>query len=277
MQCKKSVSDECLVESYSRLGNVWRVAEEVGLAGATVHRRLQKIGAQKPMRVFTQQEEEILANEYLEYRSSGKLDELAVRLGRTKQFLCRQAKRLGLTSPKGPKVYGRVWKGLDEETARAWWEKFKSSHLPLGRWCEENGIYDLGFAKSMQEHFVDEWEHVLEAKNTSDTSYRTGRKVEYAVRADLISRGYPIVMRSSQSKGPADLVAIKTGSIMLIQCKKSLAMSPCEWNILLSLATSIDAIPVMAGQPDGKQIVYYKLTGRKTGGKSRQPMCEFSP
>lgn len=277
MPRKKLVSDECLVESYSRLGNVWKVAEEVGVPGQTVHRRLQKLGASKSMRVFTQQEEEILTNEYLQYRSSGRLDELATRLGRTKQFLCRQARRLGLTSSEGPRVYGRVWKGLNEGTARAWWEKFKTSHLTVGRWCEEQGVDDLGFSRSMQEHFPDEWEHVLEAKNTADTPYRTGRKVEYAVRFDLISRGYPIVMRAAQSKGPADLIAIKTGTIMLIQCKKALAMPTGEWNVLLSLAMSIAAVPVMAGQPDGKRIVYYKLTGRKTGGKSRQPMCEFSP
>jgi len=277
MQCKKPVSNERLLESYARLGNVWRVAEEVGIAGQTVHRRLQKLGAQKAMRVFTQQEEEILNNEYLQYRAAGQLEALAARLGRTKQFICRQARRLGLTSCNAPKIYSRVWKGLDEETARAWWEKFKTSHLPLGRWCEENGIDDLGFSRSMQEHFPDEWEHVLEVKSTADTPYRTGRKVEYAVRFDLISRGYPIVMRSAQSKGPADLVAIKTGAILLVQCKKELAFPTREWNVLLSLATSIAAIPVLAGQPSGKQIVYYKLTGRKTGGKSRQPMCEFSP
>ena len=277
MPVKRKVSDEILFEAYSRLKSVKKVGEEVGMCGQSVHQRLCKIGANTPLRIFTPAEENILKAKYSEYRDAGKLDVLAKQMGRTKHFICRQARKLGMTSQGGPKLYGRVWMGIDELTARKWWRQFKASPLTMRKWCEEVGIDDLGFSRSMQEHFPDEWEHVIEAKVTANTFYRSGRKVEYAVRNDLIARKYPIVMRATLSRGPADVIAIKPGVVLLIQCKRGLSMGVGEWNRLFDLAKSINATPIMAGQPNGTVIVYRKLTGKKMGNKAVQPMCDFIP
>ncbi len=55
------------------------------------------------------------------------------------------------------------------------------------------------------------------------SNYSRGRKLEYAVRDELISRGYILVVRSAGSKGPFDLVAISPSDIVLIQVKASSA------------------------------------------------------
>lgn len=93
----KKVSDDVIIESYNRLHNVWLVAKEVGLCGQTVHERTVKLGIQKPINIFTQDDDFFLKEHYNEYIYKGKLQELADKMNRTKQFICRQAKRLGLT------------------------------------------------------------------------------------------------------------------------------------------------------------------------------------
>jgi len=94
---KKLVSDEKIIESYNRLKNVWLVAKEVGLCGQTVHERTVRLGIQKPMNKFTEKDDAFLTDNYSKYIMKGKLQDLADEMGRTKQFICRQAKRLGLT------------------------------------------------------------------------------------------------------------------------------------------------------------------------------------
>lgn len=97
MPNKKKVSDEILIESYSRLNNIWEVAKEVGLSGQTIHQRLTKIGVQKKMNKFTEKDFEYLKENYSKYLLNGELKKLAEEMGRTTQFLCRKADKLGLT------------------------------------------------------------------------------------------------------------------------------------------------------------------------------------
>ena len=77
--------------------------------------------------------------------------------------------------------------------------------------------------------------------------YRRGRALEYAVKKHLEEQGY-FVVRSAGSKGPADLVALREGEILLIQCKKDGRLSKDEAYELLEAAR-------IAG---GKAILAYK-------------------
>jgi hypothetical protein len=93
----KKVSNEILIESYSRLNNVWEVGKEVGLCGQSVHERLTKLGVQKKMNKFTDKDFEYLKENYTKYLLNGEIKKLANEMGRTTQFLCRKADKLGLT------------------------------------------------------------------------------------------------------------------------------------------------------------------------------------
>lgn len=90
-------SESELIASYKKLNNVWKVAEVFGMSGQSVHGHLKRLGEMIPMNVFSDEDKEILIREYTAFRDKGLLVELAIRLGRTKQFICRQAKELGLT------------------------------------------------------------------------------------------------------------------------------------------------------------------------------------
>ena len=97
---KQEISSELqmkIVESYKRLSNVWKVGDELGIKGQYVHKLLTKLGVVHKMNYFTDNDKQILCELYPKYRQERKLDKLASIMGRTKQFICRQAKYLGLT------------------------------------------------------------------------------------------------------------------------------------------------------------------------------------
>ena len=101
----KKVADNILTEAYQRLQSVWKVGEEVGLCGQTVHERIKKLGIKTTHPKFTDKDKKVLLDKYIKYRDAGNIQKLANKLGRTKQFICRKAKELGLTDPAHLKPY----------------------------------------------------------------------------------------------------------------------------------------------------------------------------
>ena len=104
MAATKKVSDERILEAYRASGSVWSAGEAVGLCGQSVHERLVGLGAIKSVNRWTANDDAILIEKYQVKRDNGLLEELAKSLGRTKHFVCRKAKRLGLTNPQA-----RTW------------------------------------------------------------------------------------------------------------------------------------------------------------------------
>lgn len=270
-------TDRELVAAYKRTKSVHKAGKLLGMYGQTVHDRLRKLGVCFRNHRWTPREEQILLEQYTRYRDAGTLSDLAKKLGRTRQLLCRKARQLGLTHVQGPKLWNRVWKGLPQLEAIKIFERFKRSPLGVGQFCTKYGYDDLGFSRCMQSHFPDEWEHVMEVKCPRQTKYRLGRQVEYAVRDDLRQRAYPVVLRSPRSGGPVDLIALKTGRILLVQCKRSMNLGVAEWNKLFALAESVGAIAVLAGRPTGRGLAYAILCDTKDGSRRRQPMKQYNP
>ena len=87
---------------HKRTNSVWKTAKEFNLCGQYVHRRLKKFGIVKKINKFSDYEKDKLISVYsLGFkRGDGVLDKLSKELNRTKAFLCRQAKLLGLTNNK---------------------------------------------------------------------------------------------------------------------------------------------------------------------------------
>jgi Holliday junction resolvase len=105
------------------------------------------------------------------------------------------------------------------------------------------------------------------------SNYARGRDLEHRVRTHLREQGYE-VLRTAGSKSKVDLVAIKTGQLLFVQCKRSGALPPAEWNALWDLAQMVGAVPVLAEQlVRGRR--YWRLTARKDRPGARQPMVEF--
>lgn len=76
-------------------------------------------------------------------------------------------------------------------------------------------------------------------------SYSDGRRFEYKVRDALREDGYE-VLRSAGSKTKIDLVAIKRGQQIFVQCKMNGLCMPAERSRLRDLAGMVGALPIVA-------------------------------
>ena len=75
-------------------------------------------------------------------------------------------------------------------------------------------------------------------------SYGKGRRFEWEVRNALESRGW-IVVRAARSK-PVDLIAMKGGQALLIECKYGSQITRDRRRLLVELAERAGARPILA-------------------------------
>ena len=139
------VTDEQILIAYNETGSVWKAANKLGISGQTVHRHLQKMGANHRMNTFTAAEEERLKADYAFYRNAGKLKLLAEDMGRTTAFLSRQAKRLGLTSNENIPHRGKFTE-LPDAVLRELILECARSNKTIGAWCATKGFSEGGFS-----------------------------------------------------------------------------------------------------------------------------------
>lgn len=104
--------------------------------------------------------------------------------------------------------------------------------------------------------------------------YRSGRDFEHRVRDDLLANGY-FVVRAAGSKTKADLIAIKPGQALIVQCKRTALPSPAERAEIVRIAACLPGVgvPVIARKgPRGVPVAYERLLTAKAA--DREP---FSP
>lgn len=99
------------------------------------------------------------------------------------------------------------------------------------------------------------------------TGYQQGVRVERAVIADLTANGYQCI-RAASSKGVADVVAVKVGQVLLVNCKRTKMPGPIERADLFNLS-SPRVLALVALKPERKPIEYRRLTS--IGPKDWQP------
>lgn len=94
------------------------------------------------------------------------------------------------------------------------------------------------------------------------SSYHDGRRVEYTVIDHLKENGYDTV-RAASSKGLADVVAIKPGQVLLVNCKRTTAPGPAERADLLRIAACLPGVgvPLVALNPFRQGLQFRHLTG----------------
>ena len=102
------------------------------------------------------------------------------------------------------------------------------------------------------------------------SGYTDGRRVEWAVVHDLTRNGYDCT-RAASSKGVADVIAIKPGQVLLVNCKRTTMPGPAERVQLLKVASCLPgvAVPLVALHPFRKPLTFRRLTG--PGPKDWQP------
>jgi Holliday junction resolvase len=95
--------------------------------------------------------------------------------------------------------------------------------------------------------------------------YAQGTRFEHKVRDDLAENGYSVI-RAAGSKGDAkiDLIALKPGQLLLVQCKRTGSIGPDEWDRVFEVACWVGAVPLLAANgPLGRGVTYLQLLGPK--------------
>jgi Holliday junction resolvase len=81
------------------------------------------------------------------------------------------------------------------------------------------------------------------------SSYRQGTYYEKRTAAALRNDGY-FVIEGRGSHGPADLVAVKAGQVLLVQVKKGTrSLTDEAWNLLYHEARRVRALALVADWP----------------------------
>lgn len=91
------------------------------------------------------------------------------------------------------------------------------------------------------------------------TNYQTGRRLEYRIR-DLFRKNGYFVVRAAQSK-PIDLVCIRNGKSVLVECKVGRSwLGPSRKEELLSIAERAGA-PIVVARRRSKRVELTYLDG----------------
>jgi len=103
MPGQKASNDE-LISLYRQYGSIWKTAESLGMCGQSVHERLVKLKVINKMRFLSEEEKQKIINLYSTnfINGDGYLNKLSLEINRTKNFICRYAKSIGLTNQNRP-------------------------------------------------------------------------------------------------------------------------------------------------------------------------------
>jgi|SRR5262252_7514662 len=116
------------------------------------------------------------------------------------------------------------------------------------------------------------------------TAYQRGSAYEVKAANVLAADGYACWLARG-SKGPADVVAIKVGQVLLVQVKSGAGVYPASaglshagWNALHDLAAQVGAVPVTCyWRKWARRPTWRQITGRHTARASLWPSMPFDP
>lgn len=140
-------------------------------------------------------------------------------------------------------------------------EEFRQGRRTLSQFCRAKKIPQPTFRKRAMALLGDGWGELLKEKKPKSTQYQLGRNFEYRVRKWFEKNGFPVVIRSAQSKGKYDLCAVKDGSTFLIQCKRSGGIDRKECNDAYDTAMTAGAVFILAENPTGSKLDLWSICG----------------
>lgn len=165
MPARKKATNEQLLESYAKHGNIWKVAEDFLMCGQSVHERLQKLGIVMKDDEFTEDQIVLITRFYTERalmrRGDFSLDDLAKMIGKDKANICRKARKLGLTN-----INRKLSKDLCDNIS----QKNK-------QWIKENGHPKGMLGKTHSDEFKKEFSARVKEMWKTNIEFISGRAI----------------------------------------------------------------------------------------------------
>jgi len=94
------------------------------------------------------------------------------------------------------------------------------------------------------------------------TPYSRGRSFEYRTMTRLRDVGF-YCMRSPQSKGIVDVIAVHMGTVLFVQCKMAPWHGIKEWNEFFDLSKKHGAIPVYVTRNEKGKMQFFEVIDKK--------------
>lgn len=161
-----------------------------------------------------------------------------------------------------------------EEEIRLLFLNFRDGRYNLSQFCKRNNISQSAFRSKCKNIFGSDWDKCISEKKPKQTQYQLGRSFEYRTRDLLKESGYYVV-RSAQSKGLIDLVAMKMGRVLIVQCKRGGLLDKGEWDALFSLGSEIGATPIFTERADGLNTNFWEIIAKKPPRKAQLALRNF--
>jgi len=132
---------------------------------------------------------------------------------------------------------------LNKDKTEKLFNEWKSLNIPLIDFKGPEIPSYTTLSKAFRKFFLEEYKAYQSTIIFRGKMYKIGRAFEYRCRNFLIKLGF-FVIRSPKSKGPFDLLAMKDGTILLVQCK--LRNRNFDTSSLKDISVQVGGIPIVA-------------------------------
>lgn len=155
-------TNEEIVKAYQETGSVWRAGKKLGMAGQTVHERLQALGIKLQGSHWTEEElEELkkLANHLT-------IAQIANRLGRPYNGVALKISRLGIGNRYGNKISKKIPRTgqYNKDKIKEYLEELDETGDKLTKFSKMNGLEVEALTHAIQ-RFFPEWHEAYSERN----------------------------------------------------------------------------------------------------------------
>jgi 5-methylcytosine-specific restriction endonuclease McrA len=149
-------TNEQVIEAYQQTGSVWAAGKKLGMAGQSVHERLQKIGYPMANQKWTDEE-------YAELKKLKEANltiaQIASRLGRPYAGVALKISRLGLGDHAGNKGLRKIprGQGYDKTSLKKYISDIDFYDEKVTTYAKKNGLDIETLAQAIERHFPEWW------------------------------------------------------------------------------------------------------------------------
>lgn len=150
------LTNEQIIEAYKETGSVWAAGKKLGMAGQSVHERLQKLNYPLANRMWTEEEYEELKKLK---ESNLTIAQIANRLGRPYAGIALKISRLGLGDHAGNKGSKKIprGKGYDKVSVKKYIQEIELLDIKVTNYAKKNSLEIESLANAIEKHFPEWW------------------------------------------------------------------------------------------------------------------------
>lgn len=147
-------SNEEIISAYQQTGSVWAAGRKLGLAGQTVHGRLNAAGF-KIGTMWSNAE----TNRLRELVGQATIGQIADELGRSYASIACKINDIGVGSRHGNRIKRKLPRGVgfDKVSTKRHLKAIEASEIPISRWAKQHGFNVDQLIRAIEKHEPEWW------------------------------------------------------------------------------------------------------------------------